>query len=1086
MKLIIITILLFLSNSMFSQDLDDFFVETNGTVYDIDSDSNYIYFAGKFNEVMKYSGSGVVFSTNSTKIDYKNKYKIYGTVNDAVPDGNGGWFICGDFTRIGESFVGGIAHINQDGSLDENIKINLITQSSNYSKIKFDDKFIYVLDGVRLYKYDFKSNNFSRVNFSERINDFALDDNYIYISSEVELMENYQYKSSIYSTKRLFKQNEEVDSTFQIKPFNYGYLNNPRIIKLHNNYLYFLNDFSIVSRININSIKIDDNWKLYIDGPRISIYDIKFDNDYIFIAGEFAKINNQEVNNFAKINISTLEINKNWVKTELGTVSTFDIDNNNIYLNHHRFESLELAKINKLNGNIDSNFNYFNKENYSGEFNIISLSNDKLFLGGNFSTFNEGYSLTNLFRFDIKENKVDNNFNINLNYYNVIKYIKIIDDYLFLSDNRDFIMKYNLKKNLLEETLIPNYKAYSIESDNEFIYIGGDFKTNESFKNLFRFNKHTNEIDLNWSPNPNGIVESLKIDGDNLYVGGKFDTIYNQSKVYLAKLDLVNSILDNDFDLGFIFNSKYKTVNYKNFGVNLIEIKDDLIYVNVQSETKENVKISGLVEINNINLNKRYLNSSIPAMNIVDLVFKDGNCFAVDYVYVKQYLKYENLFKIDLENFQIDTKWYCDIKDEGDYTPRLNFVGKYLYYSTSGKISNYNKFNLFRFNDKDISLKKPELLFPENNSNNIYAFSKLITKSVKNADRYYTVYSLEEDFKYLNNANANKQGFGFSLITTPSTTVYWKTQVRNEFTTSEWSDVFTFKTRFVAPKILNSVLEDTLYLNYDSDFIEWEDFGDNFKYFITADEDNELKNRYIDSISTDDYKFIASNFKDSTNYHFKVYAHESDSISEPSSIYVKTLLKKTPSSPLKIFPENTQHLSKVDLKLYWKNTRDVEINHLQLSKDPLFKSFIIDDDSIKVYKILADDVMETKSYDLENLDSNTTYYWRVKGINKLGESEFSDTWKFTTMSSTSNVEDSKDNLISIYPNPANSILNIESNNQYINIDKIEILDLNGKSFLKQDVFKSKIDLDIRFLPTGTYLIKIESQNENKTFKFIKN
>lgn len=1096
MKIIIITILLFLSNTMFSQDLDDFFVETNGQIFDIDSDSNYVYFGGKFTEVLKYSGSGVIFSTNSTKIDYNNKYKIYGTVNDAVPDGNGGWYICGDFKRIGESLVGGIAHINQDGSLDENFKVNIITQSSNYTKINFDDKFIYVMDDIRLYKYNFKTSDFSRVKFSERINDFTLDDNYIYISSEVQLMENYQYKSSIYSTKRLFKHNEEVDSSFQIEPFNYGYLNNPRIIKLHNNYLYSLYDLSTVSRINVNSGKIDNNWQLYIEGSRISINDIKFDSDNIFIAGEFDKINNQEVKNLAKINLNSQNVDINFKINDLSNVKSFDLDNDNVFVILNRIEQ-RLIKINKYTSEVDSNFNYLNMENYSGEFNIISLSNDKLFLGGNFSTFNEGYSFTNLFRFDIKENKVDTNFNLNINYYDAVEKIKLTENYLFLQgkfydrskefDTRYLIVKNDLKNNELDYLLKIDFQPNinSIEIGEEYIYIGGDFKINNEIKNLFRFNYQNNEIDLNWSPNPNGIVEALKVDGDNLYVGGKFDLIYNQSKVYLAKLNLLNSTLDNDFDLGFIYNKKYKTVKYENYGVNLIEIKDDLIYLNVQSETKENVKISGLVEINNNNLSKRYLNNSIPAMNIVDLVIKDDICFAVDYVYLYNYLIYERIFKIDLKKFEVDKKWYCEINKEGVYPPNVNFAGDYLYYSTSGMISNYKRNNLIRFNDKDISLEKPVLKFPENNSINNYAPTPLITNPVKNSTNYYTVFSLENEFKYPNHAYSNIEGISFARISSPSTIVYWKTQVSNEFTTSEWSDVFSFKTRFSAPKILNSLNEDTLYLNYSDDLIKWENLGNDFKYYITADIDTENTARIIDSISVDENNYSANIFKDSTNYHFKVYAYESDSISEASSIYLKALYKTFPSSPIKIFPEKSQSLSKQNLKLFWKNTRDVDYNHLQVSKDEIFNDLIVDEVNLPFEKIYGPDIVETASYDLPNLDSNTTYFWRVKGINKLGESDFGETWSFTTDEKFLNLDNPKFNSFSIFPNPTNTIINIVSNNENI-FDKVEIYNLEGILLLEKKGKFDNLSFDVSNFSKGTYILKIYSNNEVITDKFIKN
>lgn len=85
-------------------------------------------------------------------------------------------------------------------------------------------------------------------------------------------------------------------------------------------------------------------------------------------------------------------------------------------------------------------------------------------------------------------------------------------------------------------------------------------------------------------------------------------------------------------------------------------------------------------------------------------------------------------------------------------------------------------------------------------------------------------------------------------------------------------------------------------------------------------------------------------------------------------------------------------------------------------------------------------------------------------------------------------EPSIDESIYIYPNPANSLLNISINNQFDNI-KLRVVDLNGKVVLsKSDNMHSGsiYQLNIEELPIGTYILEVNNGKEIYHKKFIKN
>jgi hypothetical protein len=78
------------------------------------------------------------------------------------------------------------------------------------------------------------------------------------------------------------------------------------------------------------------------------------------------------------------------------------------------------------------------------------------------------------------------------------------------------------------------------------------------------------------------------------------------------------------------------------------------------------------------------------------------------------------------------------------------------------------------------------------------------------------------------------------------------------------------------------------------------------------------------------------------------------------------------------------------------------------------------------------------------------------------------------------------NLINIYPNPANSILNVsfsEPLNEYVTL---RIFDTNGKVWLENTTIKELESLDITTLPNGFYVIGIQTATGFSSFtKFIK-
>ncbi|MCQ2276027.1 MAG: T9SS type A sorting domain-containing protein [Bacteroidales bacterium] len=73
--------------------------------------------------------------------------------------------------------------------------------------------------------------------------------------------------------------------------------------------------------------------------------------------------------------------------------------------------------------------------------------------------------------------------------------------------------------------------------------------------------------------------------------------------------------------------------------------------------------------------------------------------------------------------------------------------------------------------------------------------------------------------------------------------------------------------------------------------------------------------------------------------------------------------------------------------------------------------------------------------------------------------------------------------LKIWPNPTNSLLYIENNNTPI--DYITIMDVNGKTLLKEIVGNSNFVVNVNRLPMGTYLLETVCKDQVSINKFVK-
>ena len=105
-------------NSIFGQGLDTKMWGVDGEVKTFLQVGNDIYTGGSFKNSGRVVGGAAILDT--TFVANLNFPKFDGTIYFITDDGNGGYYAAGDFTRVDGNTLRNLAHVFEDGTLDEN------------------------------------------------------------------------------------------------------------------------------------------------------------------------------------------------------------------------------------------------------------------------------------------------------------------------------------------------------------------------------------------------------------------------------------------------------------------------------------------------------------------------------------------------------------------------------------------------------------------------------------------------------------------------------------------------------------------------------------------------------------------------------------------------------------------------------------------------------------------------------------------------------------------------------------------------------------------------------------------------------
>lgn len=160
-------------------------------------------------------------------------------------------------------------------------------------------------------------------------------------------------------------------------------------------------------------------------------------------------------------------------------------------------------------------------------------------------------------------------------------------------------------------------------------------------------------------------------------------------------------------------------------------------------------------------------------------------------------------------------------------------------------------------------------------------------------------------------------------------------------------------------------------------------------------------------------------------------------------------------------------------KANWKIPQNAEKVMLYISEDNFANH------------IIGYNGLETKdtTHEVKGLKSETKYSYRLKAVNKDGESEYSNIINVSTIINGTSEYESDINFL-MFPNPVSNILNIEINKPVKS--EIIIEDINGKTLISKHIeYKSSCNFNMSRYNAGIYTCRLIVENKVYSYKFVK-
>ena len=278
------------------------------------------------------------------------------------------------------------------------------------------------------------------------------------------------------------------------------------------------------------------------------------------------------------------------------------------------------------------------------------------------------------------------------------------------------------------------------------------------------------------------------------------------------------------------------------------------------------------------------------------------------------------------------------------------------------------------------TMKAPTLITLIDEAQNVENQSELSWNSVEKAELYQVEISIDEDFIFnFENFTTGDTTYKIQKNFDPYTKYYWRARSKNHAAISEWSETRIFISKIGAPSLISPDSNAVGVPVYAE--LKWSTVKDAELYDIIVSKYSDFRDTVFQKYDNTDTVITSPLLEGLTTYFWKVRAKNQFTTSYWSNVWnFKTVL----GPPLLISPINNDNGYSINLNMVWHQAIDADSYLLVISEDAEFTQNVKEYNSIDT------------SYEVQNLEYDKFYWWKVASKNNDGQSEFSAVWTFRT------------------------------------------------------------------------------------------
>ncbi len=520
-----------------------------------------------------------------------------GSVSAAASDGNGGWYIGGDFTKVGTQARHQLAHIDLNGQLGD-FNPGFTNTVSFPMAMAFADGVLYGFGGgpingmtTGLYAIDVNTNQLVwSAEIGGAVKDIKLVDDKLYLaggfmnvgsagrsglaavnrftgallpwnpganqfSHAIHVLGDKLYVAGSFTQIGGVARNKlaSVDLiTGEVGNWNPNILEDVLAMESTGDTLILAGHFTIsgmqrrMAAFNHNTGALINSWGPDINSGTVS-HLAKIGNE-LFLGGTFYQVNGQVREGLAKIHVSTSSLMP-WNPGKIGNLAVLAPGEETVYVGGQLIriggKNRRLAQFDLETG-ILSDFNPgFDITNIPGGGHVRAIHSygSRIFIGGTFSQVN-GMTANNLVAFNRYTFQV-----IPFTYGSVngtVHAINSIGSSIYIGGEfttvsgqpRERIAAFHGLTGVLKPFTLPcNGIVRHLNTRSIYLLVGGDFTRigGVPFSRTMAFDAHTARR-TTWEPNVNNTVDCFAISEDGIYLGGSFGEVGGTARTAIAKV----------------------------------------------------------------------------------------------------------------------------------------------------------------------------------------------------------------------------------------------------------------------------------------------------------------------------------------------------------------------------------------------------------------------------------------------------------------------------------------------------------------------------------------------------------------------